>query len=139
MLGLPENAMNIPEYREKHKASVQKTPEWKENIGLIRRGKTYEDLYGNSAAEQRSKRGRSGTSNGMYGRVHSKETREVIGQANSKGHVILITPTGDQIDFPSKEALIRYGVNGGVINNNINNGLIKKGKFSNYKIETVWD
>lgn len=139
MLGLPENAMNISEYREKHLTSVQKTPEWKNNIGAIRRGRTYEELYGDKAAEQRSKRGSRGEKNGMFGKQHTGESLEKIAQAKSKGKLRLEFPNGDLQTFPSKEALIRYGVHRDVIKNNTDKGRIKKGKFSNYKIETVWD
>ena len=139
MLGLPENAMNIPEYKEKHRRSVQKTLIWRERIGLVRRGKTYEDLYGDCAAIQKEKRASKGEQNGMYGKHHSAESIEKIKQSRSTERIRLTDPSGESKIFLSKQALIDFGMHRDVIFNNIDKRLVIRGKYKNYKIETVWD
>jgi len=137
MLGLKENAMKIPYYRAKHKESVQKTEIWRDRIGAVRRGKTYEELYLDQAEEQKKKRASPGSKNGMYGKYHSPETLEKIRKAKSKGVIKLVDNEGLVAIFQSREDLVRYGVNREVLLNNLDKGYIKKGKWKNYKIESV--
>lgn len=136
MGGLSVNAMEIVEYRDKHQKAVSnKSVEWRANIGKVRKGKTYEELYGENSSLQKAKRASKGTDNGMYGRKHSTETLEKIREKKNKYKIVLISPDNSTVEFFSKEALIRFGMNGGVISNNIEKGKIVRGKWKNYSLK----
>lgn len=135
MSGLSLNAMQIGEYKEKHQKAVSnKSSEWKARIGKVRKGRTYEELYGDDASIQKAKRASKGVNNGMYGRKHTQDTLHKIRAKKAKYKLSLKTPENKIILFESKEELIRYGFNAGVISNNVGKGKIAKGKWKDYSL-----